>query len=57
LGWPRDATGQLDAAFESFDRAVEERDQSMMMILSFGRLDPIRRDPGFTESAPKMRLA
>ncbi len=48
--------GELDAAFEWFDRAVEERDQNMMMILSFGHLDPIRGDPRYAALLRKMNL-
>jgi len=48
--------GELDAAFEWFDRAVEERDQNMMMILSFAHLDPIRGDPRFAALLRKMKL-
>jgi len=48
--------GELDAAFEWFDRAVEERDQNMMMILSFAHLDPVRGDPRYTALLHKMNL-
>ena len=30
--------GEIDAAFEYFDRAVEERDQMMMPVLSYAHL-------------------
>jgi len=49
--------GELDAAFEWFDRAVEERDQNMMPILSYGHFDPIRNDPRFAALVGKMKLA
>lgn len=48
--------GEFDAAFEWFDRAVEERDQNMMMILTFWHLDPIRKDPRFAALLRKMKL-
>jgi tetratricopeptide (TPR) repeat protein len=48
--------GELDAAFEWFDRAVEERDQNMMPILSYGHWDPIRNDPRFADLLRKMNL-
>jgi hypothetical protein len=34
--------GQFDAAFEWFDRVVEERDKNMMPILSYAHFDPIQ---------------
>ena len=49
--------GEIDAAFEWFDRAVEERDQMMMPILSYAHLDPIRNDPRFAALLRKMKLA
>ncbi|MFB3923390.1 MAG: winged helix-turn-helix domain-containing protein [Terriglobia bacterium] len=48
--------GELDAAFQWFDRAVEERDQNMMMVLSFGHLDPVRNDPRLWALLHKMKL-
>jgi tetratricopeptide (TPR) repeat protein len=48
--------GEFDAAFEWFDRAVEERDQMMMPILSYAHFDPIRRDPRFAALLRKMKL-
>jgi len=49
--------GEIDAAFEWFDRAVEERDQNMMPILSYAHFDPIRNDPRFAALLRKMKLA
>jgi len=49
--------GELDAAFEWFDRAVEERDQNMMMFLSFPHMDPVREDPRYAALLRKMKLA
>jgi TolB-like protein len=48
--------GEIDAAFEWFDRAVEERDQNMMPILSYAHFDPIRADPRFAALLRKMNL-
>lgn len=48
--------GEVDAAFEWFDRAVDERDQNMMPILSYAHLDPIREDPRFAALLRKMKL-
>lgn len=48
--------GEIDAAFEWFDRAVEERDQMMMPILSYAHFDPIRGDPRFAALLRKMKL-
>jgi len=49
--------GEIDAAFEWFERAVEERDQGMMPILSYAHFDSIRGDPRFTALVHRMRLA
>jgi TolB-like protein len=49
--------GEIDAAFECFDRAIEERDQNMMPILSYAHFDPIRGEPRFAELVRKMKLA
>lgn len=49
--------GEIDAAFEWFDRAVEERDQNMMMFASFPHLDPVRGDPRNAALLRKMKLA
>jgi TolB-like protein len=48
--------GEIDAAFEWFDRAVEERDQLMMPILSYAHYDPIRQDSRFAALLRKMNL-
>ena len=48
--------GEIDAAFEWFDRAVEERDQMMMPIMSYAHFDPIRNDPRFAALLHKMKL-
>lgn len=46
----------IDAAFEWFDRAVDECDQFMMPIKSYAFLDPIRADPRFAALLRKMNL-
>lgn len=48
--------GKMDAAFEWFDRAVEERDQNIIPILSYAHYDPIRLDPRFETLVRKMKL-
>ena len=48
--------GEVDAAFQWFDRAVAERDQNMMPILSYQHFDPIRDDPRFAALVRKMKL-
>jgi TolB-like protein/tetratricopeptide (TPR) repeat protein len=48
--------GEIDTAFAWFDRAVEERDQNMMPILSYAHFDPLRSDPRFGELLCKMKL-
>jgi len=48
--------GEMDAAFEWLDRAVEERDQLIMPILSYAHYNPIRQDPRFTALLRKMNL-
>ena len=47
---------EFDAAFEWFDRVVEERDKNMMPILSYAHFDPIR-GPRLTALPRKMQLA
>ncbi len=49
--------GEFDAAFKWFDRAVEERDQTMMPILSYAHFDLMRGNPRFTALLHKMKLA
>jgi TolB-like protein len=48
--------GEFDAAFEWFARAVEERDQNMMPILSYRHFDPLREDPRFAALLRKIKL-
>lgn len=57
LGQIHYGLGEIDAAFEYFDRAIEERDQNMMPILSYAHWDPIRSDPRFAQLVRKMKLA
>jgi len=45
-----------DAPFEWLDRAVDERDQFMMPIKSYGFFDPIRGDPRFATLLRRMQL-
>lgn len=39
-----------------FDRAIEERDQNMMMFPSFPHMDPVRGDPRNAALLRKMKL-
>jgi len=48
--------GEIDATFECFDRAVEERDQTMMAILGYLHWDPLHSDPRFGDLLRKMNL-
>jgi serine/threonine-protein kinase len=48
--------GDVDAAFEWFDRAAEEHDQGLMPIRSYVHLDPIRGDPRFARLLHKLGL-
>lgn len=56
LAWIYLGLGEIDAAFEWLDRAVEARDQFMMAIRSYAFFDPIRGDPRFGALLRKMRL-
>ncbi|MBZ5613918.1 MAG: winged helix-turn-helix domain-containing protein [Acidobacteriia bacterium] len=47
---------EIDTAFDWLDRAVEERDQNMMPILSYAHFDPLRSDPRFDRLLRKMKL-
>ncbi len=47
---------EIDAAFEWLHRAVEECDQLMMPIKSYGFFDPFRSDPRFAALLRKMNL-
>jgi serine/threonine-protein kinase len=49
--------GDIDAAFEWLDRAIDARDPLIMPIKSFPYLDPLRGDPRFTALLRKMNLA
>ncbi len=57
FAWIHLGLKEVDAAFEWLNRAVEECDQLMMPIKSYGLFDPIRSDPRFTVLLRKMRLA
>lgn len=48
--------GEINATFEWFDRAVEERDQMMMPILNYAHFDPLREDPRFASLLHKLKL-
>jgi TolB-like protein/Tfp pilus assembly protein PilF len=56
FAWIHIGLKELDAAFEWLNRAVDERDQYMMPIKSYGFFDPIRNDPRFAALLRKMKL-
>jgi len=56
IAWIHLGLGELDDAFDWLDRAVDERDQFMMPIRSYGFFDPIRSHPRFLALLRKMRL-
>ncbi len=47
---------EIDAAFEWLNRAVDECDQIMLPIKTYGFFDPLRSDPRFSELLRKMNL-
>lgn len=57
FAWIHIGLNDYDTAFKSLDRAVEECDQMMMPIKSYGFFDPIRSDPRFAALLRKMNLA
>jgi len=56
LAWTHLGLREVDAAFEWMDRAVEECDQYLMPIKTYGFLDPIRSDPRYKGLLRKMNL-
>jgi len=56
FAWIHLGLGDTDAAFIWMDRAVDERDQFLMPIKSYGFLDPLRTDPRFAALLRKMNL-
>lgn len=56
LAWIHLGLGEIDAAFEWLNRAVDECDQLLMPIKSYTFLDPIRGDPRFAVLLRKMNL-
>jgi hypothetical protein len=56
FAWIHLGLGEIDAAFEWLNRAVDECDQLLMPIKSYRFLDPIRSDPRFTALLRKMNL-
>jgi hypothetical protein len=49
--------GEADAAFESLDRALEDRRGWLAYLKVEPLLDPLRGDPRFGRLLEKMRLA
>lgn len=56
FAWIHLGLREIDAAFEWLNRAVDECDQLMMPIKTYGFLDPIRSDPRFSVLLRKMNL-
>ena len=56
LAWVHLALREIDIAFEYLDQAVDECDQLLMPIKSYGFFDPIRSDPRFVAILRKMNL-
>ncbi len=56
FAWIHLGLGEIDAAFEWLNRAVDECDQYMMPIKAYGFFDPIRTDPRFHALLRKMNL-
>ncbi|MBZ5599437.1 MAG: winged helix-turn-helix domain-containing protein [Acidobacteriia bacterium] len=56
LAWIHLGLGEIDAAFEWLNRAVDECDQLLMPIKSYAFLDPIRADPRFDVLLHRMNL-
>ena len=56
LAWIHLGLGEIDAAFEWLNRAVDECDQLLMPIKSYTFLNPIREDPRFAVLLRKMNL-
>ena len=56
FAWVYLGVRELDTAFKWLNRAVEECDQFLMPIKSYGFLDPIREDPRFKMLLRKMNL-
>jgi TolB-like protein/Flp pilus assembly protein TadD len=56
VAWIHLGLGEIDAAFEWLNRAVDECDQLLMPIKTYGFLDPIRSDPRYAELLRKMNL-
>lgn len=57
LAWIHFGLRQIDAAFEWMNRAIEECDQYMMPIKTYGFLDSVRSDPRYTALLQKMNLS
>jgi len=56
FAWTYLGLGEIDATFDWLNRAVDERDQTMMAILSLSLLDPLRGDPRFAAVVSRMKL-
>ena len=51
IGLAHYGLGEVDQAFEWLERAVEERDGSMILITAAPDLDPLRADPRYSDTA------
>lgn len=57
IAWIHLGLRNIDAAFDWMDRAVNDCDQFMMPVKTYGFLDPLRSDPRYTALLRKMNLA
>jgi hypothetical protein len=49
--------GELDAAFEHLDRALDERDPALLYLAAAPQWDSLRGDPRFAERLTRMGLS
>jgi hypothetical protein len=57
FAWIHLGLGEVNTCFEWLNRAVDECDQLLMPIKTYGFLDPIRSDPRFAALLQKLGLS
>jgi tetratricopeptide (TPR) repeat protein len=57
FAWVHLGLGEIDVAFEFMDRAVDDCDQYMMPVKTYGFLEPLRSDPRYAVLLRKMNLS